>query len=272
MAWNRKANSYLVKSKKMTDGEMLHLLVRSSDHDNLNDLDEKIYRSLQDVRGEAHKALFWVLGSSAFGVLSHFQVLRGLSNSGLDLSPTIFNHAALLALSFSTAAYCFLFSKQTFLQTWFSWKFKSGSPRDHALLLVKYPDAFWHFYYLRSAIGYPANILYSRSIWPQVIYLILVIIALVAFAGGSIALWCALVMDVWLAPNVSEAISIATIALAVTVTLLGWMSPFYIDGARHYDHHGLVNLLQKRTGARLSRAHQRIILVAHRMGLETRLD
>jgi hypothetical protein len=264
--WQRTRGKYLAKTAKITDGEMLHLLLGQSPYGD-DQLDERFYQSFQAIRSSTFKSIFWIIGACAFGVLSHFGVLKSASASGLEVSPTIFSHTALLALSFSTASFCFVFCKQTYIQSWFSWKMKSGTPAQKAKSLLMFPEAYWHFNFLPSAIGYPQHIIAKRAAWGQLLYLFLVLASLAIFSMGSIALWIMLVTDVWYSTGINGITSTLTIALSGVVTLLGWTSPFSYDFSRNYTHHGLVNLLHRRQGEKLTEAHVRIYLAAQRMDL-----
>jgi hypothetical protein len=267
--WHRTKKLYLVKSRRMTDGELLHLMLGKTPRA-FSEFDGQVYQSLQGVKAAAGKAALWVLGSAAFAVLSHFRVLRGVRASGLDVAPEIFSHAALVGLSLSTAIFCFAYSKQTYMQVWFAWKFKSGSPALKAECLLRFPDAYWHFSYLPGAVGYPPFLIGGRNLWLQLAYVVLVLVSLVICAGGSFALWFVVARDVWNAPNLGPTVSLLTIILSAMVTLLGWTAPFYYDLPRRYTHNGLVELLTARQGDELAAAHLRVYRAALNMGLASR--
>lgn len=264
--WKRTKDKYLTKSRSMPDGEILHLLVADASH-RVTDLDERIYASLEAVRSSTNKAAYWVLGASAFGILAHFRVLKGISTSGFDVAPTIFFHAALATLSIAAAAFCFSFCNQTFIQSWFAWKFKQGTSSLRAELLLRFPDAYFYFVFLPANIGLPKHIHANRKNWPQLASLILILIALIIFSIGSLMLWGVLIADVWYAQGVGRTLTVLTIGFSVTLALIGWMAPFYYEFPRSYTHYGLVNLLTKMEGEDLRRAHLRLHRVASRMGL-----
>jgi hypothetical protein len=106
-----------------------------------------------------------------------------------------------------------------------------------------------------------------RSLWPQLIYLLVVIVALVVGSLGSIGLWILLAHDVLTNSQISHSISVLTVVFSGAMILLGWLSPFRYDFPQRYNHLGLVTLLNKRTGERNAEAHRRVIRVAARMGL-----
>jgi hypothetical protein len=264
--WSRRSGPFLVKSRRIADGELLHLLTGNSS-DEITKLDEAAYASLLRVKAGTSKSLIWVLGFNALGMLAHFNMVKGASAAGLELAPTVFTHVSLVGASLTGAWFCFNYAKQTFMQAWFSWKFKAGTPGFKAKCLLLFPEAFWHFAYLPANIGYPPFHFARGSTWPQLFYLFLVIVALIVGAIGSIGLWIVLARDVLANSQISHAVSILTVAFSAATILLGWLSPFRYDVSRRYTHTGLVNLLAKREGERNTQAHQRLIRVAARMGL-----
>lgn len=268
--WVRKKDQYLVKSRKLTDGQILHLLLWEDS--NSSEFDERIYESLQSIRSACGKSILWVVGSAAFAILYHFKVLKGVSNSGIDVSPVIFGHAALVAMSASLTIFCFSYCKLTYIQSWFSARLKDSTVNKKALYLLKYPDAYWYFTYLPSFIGYPKYIIPKRGSWVQVIYAILVIIVLLIFALGSIGLWLSVAFDVWNSAGISSTLSVCTIILSTAIVILGWLSPFYYDFPRKYDHYGLVDMLGKLTEENLTAAHVRIFRAATNMNLTDRQE
>lgn len=256
----------MVKSARLTDGEMLHLLL-GKDPERENDYDERIYQSLRAMRAQTLKSAIWLVAAGAFGVLSHFRGLKSASANGLEVSPTIFSHAALLATSMSTAWFCFSYCKQGYIQLWFSTKFRHAEPKLKALYLLKYPEAFFHFSYMRNAVGYPPQIYSRKSVYTQIASLLLVLVALLLFLVGSWILWITLAIDVWNSADVSRGGTGVTLALSVVLVLLAWTCPFYYDMPKTYMHFGLVNLLSKLDRQENVRAHMKIYQAALRMGL-----
>lgn len=270
--WTRKRGEFLSKTRRITDGELLHLLAQIDESESI-EFDERVYKSLQTVKSASAKALVWMGVAAALGILSHLKVLTRAGSSGLEISPAVFAHAALVALSVSTMIFCFSYCKQSFLQTWFAWKLNDGnSPSQKVKYLLRYPDAYRHFAFIPTSIGYPRFMFANRSSWPQVVYLLLFTIGLVGCVIASTWLWVQLALDVWTAPGVSKTLSTLIIALSGAVTLLGWFSPFYYDFPRRYTHYGLVDLLGRLEGTRLSEAHLRIARCAERMDLVERQD
>lgn len=264
--WQRVRGDYMVKSAMLTDGELLHLMLGSSPSKS-NDFDERFYESFQRVQDASNRALFWTIGAAAFGVLAHFGVLKSASAAGLEISPVIFSHVALLALSFSCTAFCFSYSKQTLIQGWFLAKLRNGTPREKATALMMYPDTYWVFHFLPGAIGYPKHILGPRMGWGQVVYIVLIVAALIMFLIGSFSLWGVMALDVWRSSYESRFVSILVISLSSVVVLLGWAAPYYYDLPRKYRHIGMTNCLSKLEGEELESAHLKIFLAASRMGL-----
>jgi hypothetical protein len=264
--WTRKRGEFLSKTRRITDGELLHLLAQISEPESV-EFDERVYQSLQTVKSASAKALVWMAAAAALGILSHLKVLTRAGASGLEISPTVFAHAALVALSVSSMIFCFSYCKQSFLHTWFAWKLKDSSPSEKVRYLLRYPDAYRHFAFLPASIGYPRFMFANRNNWPQMVYLVLVVIGLVTCSLASMWLWAQLALDVWTAPNVNKTLSVLIIALSGAVTLLGWFSPFYYDFPRLYTHYGLVDLLGRREGERSTAAHLKIRRCAERMDL-----
>jgi len=264
--WKRDPKTYLTKKAQMSDGELLHLLVGKT-NSSPDDLDDRFYQSMQALKESTGKALLWVIGSTVFCVLAHMQALKAVSAIGLDVTPKLFIHLALLSLSFSTANYCFNFSKQSFYRSWFSFKLKSGTPHQKALALLKYPDAYWHFQYLSASTGFPKYIFSKRRGIFQILSIFLVIIALFIGAFASITIWITLIIDVYLSLENSYWTSYGTIALSIVMILLGWTSPFYSDWPKEYIHYGLSEILNRRSGDRLKIAHEKILRAARRMKL-----
>jgi len=264
--WKRRRGAYLVKYRSITDGELLHLLTGDAANV-ITDFDRTIYTSLLRVKSTTQKSLLWVVGFTALGTLSHFNVLKGANAAGLELAPAIFSHVALVAASLAGAWFCFNYTKQTFLQVWFAWKLKVGTSAFKARCLLTFPEAYWHFAYLPGAIGYPPFYMARQSLWPQLMYLLLVIVALAIGGVGSLTLWVVLARDALANSQINHTVSILTVAFCAAVTLLGWLSPFRYDFPRRYSHMGLVRLLGMREGERNAAAHRRLIRIADRVGL-----
>lgn len=264
--WTRKPGEFLSKTRRITDGELLHLLAQISASES-HEFDERVYKSLQAIKSASAKALFWMATAATLGILSHLKVLTKASSSGLEISPAVFAHAALVALSVSTMIFCFSYCKQSFFHAWFAWKLKKSSPSEKMRCLLRYPDAYRHSVFLPASIGHPRFMLANRSSWSQLVYIALLIIGLVTCAIASMWLWVQLALDVWNAPSVNKTLSMLTILLSSAVTLLGWFSPFYYDFPRLYTHYGLGELVGRLSGEQLTAAHLRIIRCAERMDL-----
>jgi hypothetical protein len=258
--------AYLAKSRRITDGELLHLLTQHPST-KITDFDNTLYGSLQNVKSETRKSLIWVVGFAALGVLAHFNFVKEASAAGLELAPTVFAHVALVGGSMSGAWFCFTYTKQSFLQAWFGWKLKAGTPAFKAECLLRFPEAYFHISYLPGSIGYPPFYLARQSMWPQLVYVLLFLIAVVVGGVGSIALWIMLASDVLANSQINHTVSTLTVVFCAAITLLGWTSPFRYDLPRRYTHTGLVALLTKRTGQRSTEAYRRILRAAARMGL-----
>lgn len=264
--WTRSRSQFLIKSTKMTDGEVLHLLLgRSLNND--SEFDDKIYASLQGMRTATGRSALWLFGTGAFGILSHFGMLKSASSAGLEVSPAVFSHVALLALSFSTMIFCFYFCKQTFLQTWFSSKLKKATPGAKARLLLLYPDAYWHFMFMPEAIGYPPHIHGRRTGYGQIASLCFVLVGLCLASLGTFTLWFTVAYDVWASTGTSSAVIWMTLSLSAIAVLLGWTSPFYYDFPRKYTHYGLATGLANMDEVKAKYTRGKVLRAAARMGL-----
>jgi hypothetical protein len=265
--WTRKRGDVLLKRARMTDGEMLHLSAGiACDTDSV--FDDKVYAALQLAKEAVGKALFWAVGATVFGILAHFRVLKSLSSNGLEVSPAVFSHTALIAIGVTTAWFCFSYSKLSFLQSWFIAKHKNAPLADRVRYLLIYPDAYWYFQLYPATIGYPSHIHRQRNGYFQLASIILLLIAILIFTVFATSFWFIIAYDVWIDTQMGKTFSIASIALSGTLVLLGWAAPFYYDFKRPYVHYGLSNLLTKLEGDDLKKAHLKIHAVATRMGLE----
>jgi hypothetical protein len=264
-SWKRTPKSYLTKTKKLTDGQILGML--SPNLIAPTEFDERVYTSLQDAKSAVAKSLGIVIIALGVAVLAYFKVLKGVSTGGVEIAPAIFRHASLIGISLATTLFCFGYCKLTFLQAWFSYRLKMGSPSQKVNALLLYPDAYWYFAYLPGAIGYPKHVFGRRSDWLQVVYLLLVIIAVAIYTFGFLCLWIALSIEVWQSPEVEHTISIMVVVSSAICLVLGYLAPFYYDIPRQYTHYGLVHLLQRRKGSDLQAAHAKIATAATSMGL-----
>lgn len=264
--WTRKPGDFLVKSRFIRPGELLHILTGRR-ADAITEFDDAVYASLLKVKASTSKALLWVLVFNALGLLTHFNMIKGATAVGLELAPAVFTPAALVGASVAGAWFCFSYTKQTFLQSWFDWKLRIGTPALKAECLLLFPEAFWHFAYLPANVGFPPFVIARGSTWPQLAYLLLVVVALVVGSIGSIDLWIVLARDILANTQVNHSIAVFTVVFCAATTLLGWLSPFRYDVPRRYSHVGLITLLNVREGERNAKAHRRLIRVADSMGL-----
>lgn len=263
--WERTKADYLTKRRKMSDGEIISIGVERAGIE-ISPLDERVYASLTALRANSSKHLAATMLAAVLSILSHFDGLTAISASGIEISKSIFSHFALVSLSITSAAFCITYCKQTYIQTWFNWKFKKGNSGEKAKLLLLYPEAFFHFSFLPINIGYPNFIQSNKGLFQQFISLLLVLLALIIYAIGSIALWIALALDVINSSGIGQWISIVTVIFCFLTVLIGWTAPFYADRKFEYRHHGLVNMLTKQNPEKLRESHLKILLAASRMG------
>ena len=264
--WRRDRGNPLVKTRRITDGELLHLLVggRGGVTD---ERDERIYEALLSVKSNTAKALTAGIVASALAVLAYFGVLQRVSASGLEVSPIVFDHLALVALSLTSAAFAVSYSKQTLLQAWFAWKFRRGDAGDRARCLLLYPEAYWYFAFQAANVGCPPHILARRTGWMQILFLLLLLVAIGLYVAGFLLLWGALAVEVWHSTAVPRAVSVLTVAASAAAMILSALSPFRLDLPRSYTHYGLVELMGRRSGGALDEAHRRVARARIRMGL-----
>ena len=264
--WRRDPRNPLVKKRRITDGELLHLLVGARGVP-ADAQDERIYEALLSVKSNTAKALTAGIVASALAVLAYFGVLQRVSASGLEVSPVIFDHLALAALSLTSVAFAISYSKQTLLQAWFSWKFRRGDAGDRARFLLLYPEAYWYFAFQSSNIGCPPHVLARRTGWVQILFLLLLLVAIALYVAGFLFLWGALAVEVWHSTAVPKAVSVLTVAASAAAMIISALSPFHLDLPRSYTHYGLVELMGRRSGAALDEAHRRVAMAQIRMGL-----
>ena len=82
--WTRAPGEYLVKYRRFTDGELLHVLTGRPEG-GISDFDRSVYAALQTVKAAAIRWFVWAASFSALGILSHFKALRTASGAGLQL-------------------------------------------------------------------------------------------------------------------------------------------------------------------------------------------
>jgi len=264
--WRRTKLEPLVKSRRMTDGELIHLVADQRPVPT-DDRDERIYESLMSVKSSSAKAIAASIVATALAILSYFGVLQRVSASGLEVSPVVFNHLALVALSLTTAVLSTSLSKQTFLQAWFTWKFKRGDSAERTQCLLLYPEAYGYFAFLRTNIGYPPHVFARATGWMQLVFILLLLTMIVIYLAGFVALWGTLAVQVWNSTEIDKTVSVLTVVSSATALVITALSPFYYDIPRTYTHYGLVNLLGKLEGGQLELAHRRIVRARIRMGL-----
>lgn len=153
------------------------------------------------------------------------------------------------------------------ISAWFAEKYRRGTASDKAELLISFPRAFWHFQFMRAAIGTPPHIFKKGGIAGAIVSLALILLGLTIYTLGSLSLWALIAIDVWYAEGVNPLVTWFTLSLATISVLLGWTSPFYQNFKREYLHYGLSNRLNALDGPAKERATLRIMLAAERLGL-----
>lgn len=263
--WSRTAPG-LTKQKRMKDGELIEWLVDLSGEPS-SDLLPTAYERLKEIQSGFEKSVATAFVSIGFGILVYLGALDEFSAAGLKVASVIFPHAALVMLSVSGLWVCVMQTRQSFLRAFFEARFWRADPAHRTLLLIKYPAAFWYFYYMPANRGYPPGVMpKSQSIW--VITPVVLILLLVTFAAsGSLILWCSLALKIWNSNEPSLWTAKLTVLGSALIGLVGWAAPRFMDVRRAYVHYGLVNRLQRLEGERLKRAHLRVALARRRLGL-----
>jgi len=260
--WNRTS---LSKSRSFSAGEMLHVLCDDSALKE-NKVNEELYGSLLKLTEHTQKAFALHLTAILLALLAYFDVLEKASAAGLEVTRAAFRPVALSMYSLSFFYFGVRMSKMSYLQAWFGHLFDTGNARTKAALLLRYPDAFWYFYFYSGARGYPKDLFPKRIPFQQIIPIFLIVALLLIAFVASIAIWLALASSVWRSAFPSAFWAGSTIFASGVLMLLGFTLP-QNHGKREFVHYGLVNLLQRVPEEKRVRAFNRINAARRRMGM-----
>jgi hypothetical protein len=205
--------------------------------------------------------------AAAFGLLVYEGALSGFSTGGMELDKLSFVHAALVGMSVTGMWTSMAQTRASYISSWFIARFERAPAGERAVLLLRYPAAFWYFQFMRGNRGYPAFIFPSRNSYAQLIPVFLILLVIVIGAIGATALWFAVALQVWHSTYPSPLASKATVVACGLISLLAVTAPRFGDRKRWYEHYGLSNLLTQMPEPRRPRAHWRIGQAQVRMGL-----
>ena len=267
--WLRDAESPIGKSKSIADGELTALLIAQQTQ-TAADIEKGAFEALLRLRDSLTKASGAAVVAYSIGLLTLSNMLSGLSASGMEIERNAFGHVSLLLIGVTSFWWATTFAKVCYLTTWFGWRLKSASPPDRAVLLLRFPEAFPYFAFFPGARGYPKNVWPARSEHYQVAALIFIVVAVLIFAVGGMALNIALAVQVWQSNYPTVAAAKLTVAGAIMLSLLGLSVPRFNELKIRYDHFGFAALLTSMSAERREVAHRRIAAARARMSADDR--
>lgn len=262
--WYRDPTNVFAKRKAMADGELLCWLLDLSEVES-SDVLETAYERLKEVRAELTRAFGAAAVAIAFGSLVYIGALDEFSAAGLKIAGVFFPHTALLAISASSFWISVTEMKVGFFRSIFLWKWKGASSSKKALLLLKYPQAYWYFYFLPAAVGYPPNTWPKREGPRPVLLYAMLVLSIVCGWLGVFSLWIALAAIVWSSPAGAPWAAFGSILSAATLLVLALIAPNFGTGERTYVHYGLSRRMQDFSGDKKERAHRRVAAARNRM-------
>lgn len=265
--WQRTAKLSLTKFKRMNDGELLSLLVERGTVP-AEQFDAAIYESLGKLQDQQTKSVASSLAAWSLALFAYLGLLKGVAAGGLEFAENSFGLVAIALVGPTTLWNSATFSKVSYLRAWFSWRFSSSSAGQRATLLLRFPGAFWFFSFLPSNRGFPRYVWPARTQLVQLLPLILVILAMLAYFVGAAALFLALANRVWLSQYPTAIIAQSTVIGSSMLLLLSGTSPFFSDFRRKYIHYGLVDRIGKLSPDDQKSAHRKIAEARMRMGMD----
>jgi hypothetical protein len=265
--WERRLDEPLLKSKKLTDGQAIDLLVSSTTDEN-ESLRRTSYAALLVVQEQFSRAIWASLAAYAFALLVYEGIISKFSISGIEVADLSFAHIALVLMSGTGLWASAVSTKRGYIASWFDAQFDRSPPSDRARLLLTFPQAFFFFQFHPSIRGYPPNTFPSERKIITLLFPIVLLIALLMFLTGSLFLWVALAAHVWGSNYPSIFASRMTVIGCGLVSLVAWLSPrFDNTWRRRYRLYGLTQLIAGMDEARKKKAHARIVGARVRMGL-----
>lgn len=256
------------KTKKLTDGEVIGLLLSGTDLSKKEVL-EQSYPAFSELAEARDKAIGFVVLALCLALLSYFEILKSFSSAGFEIGSNYLKHIALIFGSVSGIYLSLQESKFMYFRAWFDHVYWSSNPSERSLLLMRYPRAFDVVKYAESSVGFPPNIHPARYRFFMP-FAVLTIIATVFIVLASCALYIALAVDVWNSTVVSSLVSKTTVVGSVFLSLLSITFPKHFHFRRKYKHYGLSNTLGKLRERDPERARifsRKIAEIRIRMGL-----
>lgn len=234
------------KTRKMNDGELISLLISSSDK-RLDSFDSQAYDELKRLSDDLKKAQSILAIAYFAAMLSYFNVVSSVSASGIGISPSGIKHVILIFLSISILNTAQKGTKVTYTQSWFVQKFDDQSPSERARLLILYPEAFGVFKFIPYAIGLPRFVHHNSNIWAikNLALIILSLVTITAIVVAALSIWILLANAVWVSefpiPLASKSL---VIACGVFVTLAMLMPGFH-SFRKSYQHYGMSDVITR---------------------------
>ncbi|MDM8011334.1 MAG: hypothetical protein QUV08_10255 [Parasphingorhabdus sp.] len=239
-SWEKKNYGGFAKSKKLSAGAIVALLVSANDE--LPEI-EKVYERFREL-SKSRGTMFRLTGvAAALALLSYFDVVDKFSASGFSVESEYLGHISLALVSVSNLLYASNEPKIAFIKSWFDHKYSVGNPAEKSMLLLNFPGVYDFPNFSFHNIGYPKDVHPKRfpSFWP---YVILVIIVSSLIAVGSTLLFVLVAIEVWVSPNL-PIVSKSLVVISGLCSLTALTSPKFWGLKREYVHYGLSNILTR---------------------------
>ncbi len=256
--WRRSTTNPFEKTRQISDGEMIALLVSQATRPDEDALRNDAYKELLKLQDQQAKSLTTLVLAHAFGLLVYTGAVSGFSSGGLQLAKASFFHAALVLMSGSSLWFVAIFTKSQFVRTWFSHMLQAREPGERTVMMLRYPAAFWYFQFAASVRGYPRHVWPIRSQLWALLPVVLLLLVIILAAVGATALWIAVAIDVWGATYPTPAAAKATVIACGLLVTLASLAPRYSEAKRGYKHYGMSVALAAVGEGRRPLAHFRI--------------
>jgi hypothetical protein len=263
--WVRETPASIGKSKKIGDGELTSLLVAQQARP-VAEVEKAAFDALLRMQASLGKATGAVIVAYSIGLLTLSDMLSGLSASGMQIDRNAFGHVSLLLIGITSLWWAATHAKVSYVTTWFGWRLKNADAGDRAVMLLRFPEAFPLFSFFAAVRGYPRYVYPERSEYYQIASVILVLVAIIIFAAGAMAINVALAVEVWRTDHPTSATAKLTVAGAIVLSLLALAVPRFNDFKIRYHHYGLTELLGSMPPDRQEAAHRRLAAVTARQG------
>lgn len=193
---------------KLRNGELITKL--NPENIESSEFDDRVYSSLQQTKAESNKCLKYYILSLIIAIMAYFNVITNISNSGIEITPSIFDHVALIALSLSAGLYAVSYYKVSFLKSWFNEKYELGTPSQKANYLLLYPEAFVYIKFFPISIGSPEG-WHHKTIWPIITSILIILLSSITYLVSLLIIWLLLVYEVFISKDIPSYISYLTI-------------------------------------------------------------